>query len=190
MVAHQSGFRKHRNTSDNITVLTQSVKNAFSNGQHLVSIFFDIASAFDKVWHNGLIFKMISQKIPLYLVLWFKELLTNREFRVKVGSFITLFDQISMGCPQGSSASPPLFSYYVNDMPTLRQSKKSYTMKFADDLAAQIRFVANKVHEAENEMNNFLRQLEFWLNIWRMEMAPHKCKYIIFSKKKEKNQTK
>jgi hypothetical protein len=186
MVAHQSGFRKHRNTSDNITVLTQSVKNAFSNGQHLVSIFFDIASAFDKVWHNGLIFKMISQKIPLYLVLWFKELLSDREFRVKVGSFITDFDQISMGCPQGSSASPPLFSYYVNDMPTLGQNKKSYTMKFADDLAAQIRFFANKVQEAENEMNNFLRQLEFWLNIWRMEMAPHKCKYIIFSKKKEK----
>jgi hypothetical protein len=42
----------------------------------------------------------------------------------------------------------------------------------------------NKIVETEHKMNNFLHQLEVWLNIWRMEMAPHKCKYIIFSKKK------
>ena len=32
------------------------------------AIFFDIASAFDKVWHNGLIYKLVEMKLPLYLV--------------------------------------------------------------------------------------------------------------------------
>ena len=130
---------------------------------------------------------MITQKVPLYLVLWFKELLENREFRIKIGLFLSEYEKISMGCPQGSSASPPLFSFYINDMPSLEQNIKSFTMKFADDLAAQVRFRLSQKNQAENHMNNFLRQLEFWLNLWRLEMAAHKCKYIIFSKKREKN---
>ena len=57
-------------------------------------------------------------------------------------------------------------------------------MKFADDLAAQRVFNINEINEADTELNSFLKDLENWLNKWRLEMALAKCKYIIFSQKK------
>ena len=54
IVKNQSGFRHGRQTRDNISFLAQKVKEQFNKNGQVLSIFFDIASAFDKVWHRGL----------------------------------------------------------------------------------------------------------------------------------------
>ncbi|GFX38960.1 probable RNA-directed DNA polymerase from transposon X-element [Trichonephila clavipes] len=45
----QSGFRKGRSTLDNIIQLENKIRNAFVRRNHLVSIFFDIETAYDRV---------------------------------------------------------------------------------------------------------------------------------------------
>ncbi|GFT26350.1 probable RNA-directed DNA polymerase from transposon X-element [Trichonephila clavipes] len=45
----QSGFRKGRSTLDNIIQLENKIRNAFVRRNHLVSIFFDIEKAYDRV---------------------------------------------------------------------------------------------------------------------------------------------
>lgn len=52
-----SGFRQNRRTSDNLVFLTQKVSESLVRKKKTCSVFFDISQAFDKVWHNGLIFK-------------------------------------------------------------------------------------------------------------------------------------
>jgi hypothetical protein len=47
-------------------------------------IMFDIASAFDRVWHAGLIQKMWTMNIPIYLIRWVQEFLKERSFVVKI----------------------------------------------------------------------------------------------------------
>ena len=54
----QSGFRAHRQTKDNILFISQKVIDSFNRVKKVCAIFFDIASAFDKVWHDGLIYKL------------------------------------------------------------------------------------------------------------------------------------
>ena len=57
IIMEQSGFRRNRQTKDNIAFLTQKIKENFDLKKNVQSLFFDISSAFDKVWHQGLLLK-------------------------------------------------------------------------------------------------------------------------------------
>ena len=84
IIKQQSGFRQHRSTKDNLIYITQKVQECFNKGHKLHAIFFDVASAFDKVWHNGLNFKLLKLKIPYYLVAIIRVFLSNRFFMFKL----------------------------------------------------------------------------------------------------------
>ncbi|GFV09362.1 hypothetical protein TNCV_2821211 [Trichonephila clavipes] len=46
----------------------------------------DVEKAFDRVWHNGLLFKLIQINLPPYLIKIIYEYLSNRTFQVKINS--------------------------------------------------------------------------------------------------------
>jgi hypothetical protein len=56
IIKQQSGFRKQRQTRDNLLYLTQKASESINTGKNMCTIFFDIASAFESVWHQGLIY--------------------------------------------------------------------------------------------------------------------------------------
>ena len=61
----QSGFRRFRRTTDNLAFHTQKVMEAFNKkGRKVLTLSFDIQAAFDAVWHEGLIYKMLKYNIP------------------------------------------------------------------------------------------------------------------------------
>ena len=80
----QSGFRRNIQTKDNIAFLTHKVKESFDEKKNVLSLFFDISSAFDKVWHQGLLIKLIAIKTPYYLLKIIEQFLEDRTFVVKV----------------------------------------------------------------------------------------------------------
>jgi hypothetical protein len=57
IIKQQSGFRKLRQTKDNLIHLTQKIFESFNRRKRVFAIFFDIQAAFDKVWHVGLLSK-------------------------------------------------------------------------------------------------------------------------------------
>ncbi|CAF0980603.1 unnamed protein product [Brachionus calyciflorus] len=73
----QSGFRQKRQTKDNLIHSTQKIIENFNRKKNICAFFFDIASAFDKIWHNGLIYIMIKNGIPVYLISWCKNFLDD-----------------------------------------------------------------------------------------------------------------
>jgi hypothetical protein len=189
IIEQQSGFRRHRQTKDNLLALIQKSLEATSMGKKVNAIFFDIASAFDKVWHKGLIYKLVQIKTPYYLVKIIDDFLTNRSFRVKINEYSTEEFLIRVGVPQGAVLSPTLFSIYINDVCLENSANKSYTYLFADDI---VYFVVYEEwsQELEDEMNNYLARLENWMNKWRLALAPHKCQYTIFTKNRRINTEK
>jgi hypothetical protein len=108
IIKQQSGFRECRQTKDNICFITQKTIEQFNRGKKVCAIFFDIASAFDKVWHNGLLYKLIKINTPSFIICWIKNFLQNRTFRIKTGDYISEANPISAGVPQGAALSPIL----------------------------------------------------------------------------------
>ena len=182
----QSGFRKQRQTRDNLFHLTQKASESINRGKKMVSIFFDIASAFDKVWHHGLIYKLIKLNFPFYVICWLKEFLSNRKFSVRVNNFLTIQELIETGVPQGAVVSPTLFSIFINDIPLNYSKNKFYSLLFADDLCA-FKMYKKSGKNINNSIQKYLNSIEGWLRNWRLLMAPSKCSYIVFSADKKYN---
>ena len=65
-------------------------------------VFLDISKAFDKVWHDGLIFKLKSYGVEGELLLLLKNYLHNREQRVVLNGQTSEWKRIYSKVPQGS----------------------------------------------------------------------------------------
>lgn len=52
IIKQQSGFRNLRQTKDNLLHIIQKTIESFNRKKKVCAVFFDIASAFDKVWHT------------------------------------------------------------------------------------------------------------------------------------------
>ena len=184
----QSGFRKRRQTKDNLTFLIQKSFESNRNGKSVVAIFFDIQSAFDKVWHLGLLNKLVKLRVPYYLVRTYylvriiREFLRDRTFVVKVNGEFSLVRKIGASVPQGGVLSPTLFAVYINDSPSRKIKNKRYTLLFADDLA-YFEIYKKKNTMLENRVNKFLSELAMWPAKWRLTLAMHKCVYTTFTRK-------
>ena len=91
--------------------------------------------------------------------------------------------------PQGGVLSPTLFSCYINDIP-IENNENEHTLLFADDIIYyqsylfknKGKLISNAQEKAASVAQIFLNKLEYWMNMWRLTLAPHKCSQITFSK--------
>ena len=179
IVKEQSGFRSRRGATDNLIFFTQKIAEATSRRKKVCGIFFDIAKAFDKVWHAGLLHKLNNLEIPFYLINYIKRFLSNRKFAVNLNNSVSETCDIECGVPQGSVLGPLLFLIYINDIPLAYEKFSSYSALFADDLGSI--FIFKKTKNVSKKINKYLENLVRWLFKWRLKMNTSKCSYTIFS---------
>ena len=78
---NQSGFRPGDSTINQLLAITNYIFQAFDcNPPHDVrAVFLDLSKAFDRVWHDGLIYKLQLYGVSGLLLTLFKSFLTNRK---------------------------------------------------------------------------------------------------------------
>ena len=141
-------------------------------------VFLDAAKAFDKVWHEGLLFKLKQLGIEGALLSWLSSYLTNRKQRVVMNGAHSTWAFLEAGVPQGSILGPLLFLVYVSD---ITDSIKSDINLFADDTSL-LEIVDDPVTSA-NTLNSDLEQLHRWASQWLVTFNPNKTVILTFSAK-------
>ncbi|KAL4148804.1 hypothetical protein QTP88_002957 [Uroleucon formosanum] len=119
---------------------------------------------FDRVWHDGFLFKL-RNFLPSSLFLLIKSYLTDRYFQIRLGSCTSDLAPINAGVPQGAILSPLLFNIYSSDQPT---SQDTLVADYADDKAIM------SIHEnpvtASANLQSHLDQLSQWYTKWRIKL--------------------
>ena len=148
------------------------------------SVYLDISKAFDRIWHEGLIYKLKRCGVSGNLLLLLKSFLSDRKQRTVLNGQASTWGNVSAGVPQGSILGPLHCLIYIND---LTNSLKCNVKLFADDTSL---FTAvQDPNLAASDMNHDLDHIALWAHDWRMSFNPDPQKeavLLIFSKKKSK----
>ena len=114
---NQSGFRLGDLTINQLLYITQKIYTAFEEfpSRETCAVFLDISKAFDKVWHEGLVFKLKTYGISGPYLALIVSYLQNRQQRVVLNGKTSVWSYISVGVLQGSVLGPLFFLAYIND---------------------------------------------------------------------------
>jgi hypothetical protein len=174
----QFGFQNKHSTIHQAHRLTNVIAYSFENKPYCSAVLVDIAQAFDKVWHTGLLFKLKTLLPPPYF-LFFKSYLENRHFVTKVSSEFYHLSLILAGVPQSAISSPILYNIYAPNQPTPIHTSVA---EFADD---KIFFTSHKdSYSAGLFLQNHLKDLGLWYSKWKIKVNNENNSHITFTLKK------
>ncbi|GBP59736.1 RNA-directed DNA polymerase from mobile element jockey [Eumeta japonica] len=177
IINEQFGFRPNHSCSQQALRLVEYISEGFKIKRKTVAVFFDVAKAFDRVWHAGLIHKLYQLELPDRLVIIIHHYISNRHFSFRLDNTYSSVRPIRAGVPQGSTLSPLLYSAYVNDIP--RPSSGVQLALFADDTALYLR--SNCLRNILPRLQRAIDELTQWLRLWRIEVNPEKSASIYFN---------
>jgi len=107
--SHQFGFRKAHSTIQQCHRITDTINKAFEEHKYCSAVFLDVSQAFDKVCHQGLIYKIKQTLPPKYLNI-LKSYLSDRYFSVSLNNKTWSSFPMLSGVPQGSILGPFLYT--------------------------------------------------------------------------------
>ena len=112
----QCGFWHQRSTNDHLVRLEIFIRKAFIKKEHLVAVFFDLEKAYDTTWKYGIMNDLHEIGLKGRLPIFDQNFLSNREFKVRVGSTLSKAYNQVQGVPQGSILSVTLSSLKINNI--------------------------------------------------------------------------
>lgn len=175
---HQFGFRQKHGTPEQCHRIINVVTDTLENKRYCSAVFLDVQQAFDRVWHNGLLFK-VKKVLPAPYYLFFKSYLSDRFFYVKVNDERSDIAEVKAGIPQGSVLGPVLYTLFTADMPV---TNNVTVATYADDTA----IVASSLcpAEASTLVQNEVNHIEKWLSKWNIKVNSSKSSHITFTLRK------
>ena len=183
----QSGFRRGDSCISQLLAIVHDIYKSFDANPSvdMRGIFLDISKAFDRVWHEGLLFKLQAYGINGPLLGLIKDFLSDRLQRVVINGQASSWEEVLAGVPQGSILGPLLFLIYINDLP---ENIESGVKVFADDTS-----IFSKVLDPTSSgtiLNRDLDKICEWAYQWKMSFNPDISKQAVevyFSNKRLPN---
>lgn len=171
----QFGFRKGHSTVHQAIRIKQHITRNKRFRKSTGMILLDIEKAFDSIWHDGLIFKLIKMKLPTYLIRILNSFIRKRQFAVHIHDATSNTIEIRAGLAQGTCISPILYALYVSDIPI---AHKTDIALYADDTA--IYTSAKQSNTIIKRLNEALLSLKQYFYKWKIKLNATKTQAILF----------
>ena len=176
---NQSGFRKGRNTLHHIIRLHDVVHKAINHKRSVIAVFLDIKRAYDMVWRNGLLSKLMLKGVSGRMIKWLNSFLQDRSFVVRIGGSLSRVFSLGNGIPQGSVLSPLLFAVMIDDLPAELSSPHGL---FADDCAIWIDGL--NIPDLLIATQSSLNSVADWCRKWGFAISESKSVAMLFTRRR------
>lgn len=183
----QFGFTKQRSTHDAIyrllsLIVETSTKGDRKEEQHkrfVPAVFVDISKAYDKVWIDGLLYKLhhdLGIKDNLFYMI--RAMLTKRTIQVISDGKISHMYVLEEGVPQGSILAPLLFLVYIHELTQTPENNRSICMSlFADDISL---LPLNMGASGIAALSRGLQRMSAYARKWKITFSQKKTNVVYF----------
>ena len=183
----QFGFTRQRSTHDAIYRLLSLIVETYETGQnnpmrdrkernYVPTVFVDISKAYDKVWIEGLLYKLHHDLgITGNLFYMIRAMLTGRTIQVVGDGKISTIFHLLAGVPQGSILAPLLFLIYIHDI--TQGHTRTWMSLFADDIAV-LPSISGK--RGMGALSTTLRHMSDYARKWKITFSAKKTNVVYF----------
>jgi hypothetical protein len=175
----QDGFRRGRSTMDSLLKIKHFIDVTFNRGEFCAVVYLDLEGAYDGVWHQGLLHKLLTIGIHKDYVRWIQDYLKDRRGKVSLGVSESSVMPITCGLPQGAVLSPLLFNVMLFDIPVAEEVQLAI---YADDITIMCRGTTRD--GLRRTLQDYLDMLMNWLTEWKFKVNPTKCSQQIFTRRR------
>ena len=164
---------------DVLCKIEHKLREVLAGNEIGIVIYLDLKNAFDKVWLEGLVYKLIDKGIKGYMLTWIHSYLQNRKFKVKLEGEYSDSIQLESGVQQGAVLSPILFNLMLSDIPEMENID---VFIYADDITVMSK--GNNMKEVRNSIEEYLKIFDQWVKVWGLEISLRKTYMQYFTKRR------
>lgn len=175
---HQFGFRSRHSTIEQVNRVVNVIEDALEGRKVCSCVFLDVSQAFDRVFHESLLFTFY-KLLPVNHFRLLESYLADRKFKVRYEDARSTLKAISAGVPQGSVLGPILYLIFTHDIPLTPDTTLG---TFADDTVTMA--VGNSVHEANTKVQRSLDGIFRWTRKKRVVLNNLKSQHVLFTNRK------
>jgi hypothetical protein len=175
------GYKNKHSTELLLTWVCNNLFEACDKNTASVVLLLDLSAAFDTVDHEKLL-EILEVEIGItgVALLWFREFLTNRTQRVKIGDSLSEVLVLLFGVIQGSILGPRLFNIYIRSVYKRVGDTQFEIVGFADDHQLIKQFVLTmKATALGEDIRNCLSVIAEWMSEHFLCLNPTKTKIIV-----------
>ena len=144
--------------------MAHTLQSDLEMGKEARIVQIDCSAAFDRVNHQGILFKLYSVGVGGSVLSVPTQFLSNRSQYVVVDGCRSKLVNVMSGVPQGRVLGPQLFLLYTAELFSIVENK---LVCYADDptLVAVVPSPGERIAVSES-MNRDLNRVSVWCNLW------------------------